>query len=85
MDHCSAINHLIKHGTIGQTYCIGSNIDREITNLEITNIICEEVSKITGKDHTKQIKFVEDRKGHDFKYAVDCSKLVALGDRKSVV
>ena len=68
-DHCSGIWKVLKKGNIGETYLIGS--DCEKTNLEIIKSIC----KILDKKPNEYISFVEDRPGHDFRYAIDSSKI----------
>ncbi len=76
-DHCEAIYEVLKKGHIGQTYNIGG--DNEITNLDIVNKICsimdEEKPLSSGKSYSNLIKFVEDRPGHDFRYAINASKI----------
>lgn len=67
-DHCIAIEVICKNGKIGETYCIGG--DAEKTNIEITNIILGEMGK--GSD---MIEYVDDRRGHDVRYAIDFSKI----------
>lgn len=67
-DHCVAIDRIVREGKIGETYCIGGNAEK--TNLEITHKILE----LMGFDE-KQIEYVDDRKGHDQRYAVDFSKI----------
>ncbi len=67
-DHCVAIDKIVREGKIGETYCIGGNAEK--TNLEITHKILE----LMGFDE-KQIEYVDDRKGHDQRYAVDFSKI----------
>ncbi len=67
-DHCIAIELICKSGKIGETYCVGG--DAEKTNLEITNIILDEMG--VGDD---MIEYVDDRKGHDKRYAIDFSKI----------
>ena len=67
-DHCVAIDKIIREGKIGETYCIGGNAEK--ANLEITHKILE----LMGFDE-KQIEYVDDRKGHDQRYAVDFSKI----------
>jgi dTDP-glucose 4,6-dehydratase len=71
-DHCSALHTLVDAGTPGEIYNIGANA--QMTNLDLTRRILE----IMGKDETS-IDYVEDRKGHDLRYAVDSSKIRALG------
>ena len=71
-DHCSALHLLVDAGTAGEIYNIGANA--QMTNLDLTRRILE----IMGKDEAS-IEYVEDRKGHDLRYAVDSSKVRALG------
>jgi dTDP-glucose 4,6-dehydratase len=68
-DHCEAVWSLLNHGKIGETYNIGGNCEK--TNLEIINDICQ-IFNVNPQDY---ISFVEDRKGHDFRYAIDNSKI----------
>lgn len=72
LDHCSAVNFLIKNGERGQVYNIGGG--NELENIEITRLILEKLNKSEDL-----IQFVEDRKGHDLRYSIDCSKLINLG------
>ncbi len=67
-DHCRAIDLIIRKGKIGETYCVGG--DSEKSNIEIAKSIL----KSFGKDEN-WIEFVEDRKGHDLRYAIDFSKI----------
>ncbi len=67
-DHCIAIDKIIQEGKIGETYCVGGNAEK--TNLEVTKIILEEMGR--GEE---MIEYVEDRKGHDLRYAIDFSKI----------
>ncbi len=67
-DHCKAIDKIVREGTIGETYCIGG--DAEKTNMEITNIILNAMGK--GEE---MIEHVEDRKGHDKRYAINFDKI----------
>jgi len=75
MDHVDAIDMIFHNGKIGETYCIGG--DNEITNLEMTKLICEKIDKLKkwGRDSKNLITFVEDRKGHDFRYSINYSKI----------
>ena len=68
-DHCQAVWSILNNGKIGETYNVGGNCEK--TNLEIINDICE-VLNVNPQDH---ISFVEDRKGHDFRYAIDNTKI----------
>ena len=67
-DHCRGIYQVLMNGKSGEVYNIGGG--RELTNLEITKLILEAM----GKDESS-IEYVEDRKGHDFRYSVDWSKI----------
>jgi dTDP-glucose 4,6-dehydratase len=67
-DHCSAIDAVYKNGKPGEVYNVGSW--QEKTNLEITDILLKELGKT---DSLK--KYVEDRLGHDRRYAIDSTKL----------
>jgi dTDP-glucose 4,6-dehydratase len=75
-DHCEGINLAIKKGKVGEEYCFGG--DCEIENIELAKKICIILDQIkpqtNGKSYQEQISFVEDRKGHDFRYAIDSSK-----------
>jgi dTDP-glucose 4,6-dehydratase len=68
-DHCEAVWSVLNNGKIGETYNIGGNCEK--TNLDIINDICK-VLNLNTQDY---ISFVEDRKGHDFRYAIDNSKI----------
>lgn len=67
-DHCSAIDTVLHKGKVGEVYNIGGN--NEKTNMEITKIILEAM----GKDESS-IRYVEDRLGHDRRYAIDNHKI----------
>ena len=71
-DHCSAVDFVLHNGSNGEIY----NIDggNELTNLEITYRLL----KMLGKDESS-IEYVEDRKGHDFRYSLDGGKLDKMG------
>ena len=68
-DHCEAVWSILNNGKIGETYNVGGNCEK--TNLDIINNICEALN-VNPQDH---ISFVEDRKGHDFRYAIDNTKI----------
>ncbi len=72
-DHCNAIQLILKQGQTGEVYNIGSG--EEINNLEITKMICETL----GKNFEDNIEYVTDRLGHDRRYALNSSKIRALG------
>lgn len=67
-DHCTAIDLILEKGRIGETYCIGGNNEKQ--NLEVIM----EIVRYTGVSDTL-ITHVEDRKGHDRRYAIDASKI----------
>ena len=68
LDHCEAIDLILHKGKIGETYCVGG--DSELSNIEITRKILREFG-----EGDEMIEYVEDRKGHDFRYAIDFSKI----------
>ena len=74
-DHCLGIDLAYKKGQAGETYNIGG--DNERSNLYIAKKICDILDKKKPKDvsYSTQIKFVSDRPGHDFRYAIDASKI----------
>lgn len=74
-DHCVGIELVLQNGKLGETYNIGGNNERE--NLYIANIICELLDEMVPqkKSYKQQITFVTDRPGHDFRYAIDASKI----------
>jgi len=77
-DHCEAIDEVLHKGQIGQVYNIGGH--NEKTNLEITHLILEAM----GKDESS-IEYVQDRLGHDRRYAISNDKITAeLGWEPSV-
>lgn len=73
-DHVSALVLAATRGKPGETYNIGGN--NEMKNIDVVNILCETLAELRpGKDYKSQIKFVEDRPGHDQRYAIDGSKI----------
>jgi len=75
-DHCTGIDNVYHNGRSGETYNIGGR--NEKTNLEIVHHICNILDKKRPKDsgnYKDQIKFVEDRAGHDRRYAIDATKI----------
>jgi len=75
-DHVSAIEMILHQGRLGETYCIGG--DSELSNLQLAYLLVDEVDRQLGNTpgiSKRLISFVEDRKGHDFRYAIDHSKL----------
>ncbi len=76
-DCASAIHFILKKGTIGEAYNIGSYFEKP--NIETAKTVL----KLLGKNKD-QIEFVKDRPGHDFRYSVDCEKLHKLGWKPKV-
>ena len=71
-DHCRGIDVVIKNGTRGEIYNIGSGF--EINNLELAKLILGKFGK-----SEKDLVYVTDRKGHDFRYSLDFSKISKIG------
>ena len=75
-DHTEAIDLIFNKGKIGETYNVGGN--NEIRNIEIVNQLIEvcdcQLNRAKGSSE-KLIEFVTDRLGHDYRYAIDASKL----------
>ncbi|WP_255988791.1 dTDP-glucose 4,6-dehydratase [Chitinolyticbacter albus] len=76
-DHCSAIRRVLESGSIGETYNVGGW--NEKANLEVVHTICalldELQPRVDRKSYSEQITFVQDRPGHDRRYAIDARKL----------
>lgn len=76
-DHCSAIRTVLSHGTVGETYNIGGNSER--ANIDVVTTICDLVDEMrpepSAPPRKRLITFVEDRPGHDRRYAIDASKI----------
>ena len=74
-DHCRAIDLVFRYGNAGETYNIGG--DNEVSNIDLVKKICGVLNRLKPADapYENQILFVEDRKGHDFRYAVDATKI----------
>ncbi|GGK30603.1 dTDP-glucose 4,6-dehydratase [Yeosuana aromativorans] len=74
-DHCKGIDLVFQKGKSGETYNIGG--DNERSNLYIAKTICDILDEVFPKENSynEQITFVTDRPGHDFRYAIDASKI----------
>jgi dTDP-glucose 4,6-dehydratase len=85
-DHCSGIWAVLNRGKTGEKYNIGG--ENEWHNIDLVNKLCEIVAEKLGKpkDYFKRlITFVQDRPGHDRRYAINCDKIKnELGWRQSV-
>ena len=78
-DHVRAILDVVRHGELGETYNVGG--DNECANLDIVRQLCALMDEASpsGAPHARLITFVTDRPGHDWRYAVDASKIRTLG------
>lgn len=80
-DHCLALDKIFHQGAMGESYNVGG--EYELDNLTLARDICtildEVLPRKNGHSYTELIQFVSDRLGHDFRYAVDCSKIKKLG------
>lgn len=76
LDHCRAIETIFQHGMPGRTYLIGGN--NEVKNIDLVHLIADQVDAMLGQTigtSRKLITFVKDRPGHDFRYAIDASRI----------
>lgn len=77
LDHCKGIKLAFDKGKTGETYNIGGRNER--TNIDICKAICtildEKQPRKDGKSYQDQIAYVTDRPGHDFRYAIDATKI----------
>jgi dTDP-glucose 4,6-dehydratase len=76
-DHCEAIYTVLKHGRLGETYPVGGN--NQPPNIEIVRTICDVLDELEPASpftpHASLLKYVQDRPGHDRRYAMDISKI----------
>jgi dTDP-glucose 4,6-dehydratase len=76
-DHCGAIRRVLDAGLSGETYNIGGRSEK--ANLDVVRTICTILDELKpredGKSYGEQISFVEDRPGHDRRYAIDATKI----------
>jgi dTDP-glucose 4,6-dehydratase len=76
-DHCSAIRRVLEAGQLGETYNVGGW--NEKANLDVVNTLCAILDELKpradGQSYAAQITFVQDRPGHDRRYAIDARKL----------
>lgn len=77
LDHCHAIKLILEKGVPGDSYNIGSHTEK--TNLEVVQFICRYLDEVSpradGQSYREQIVFVNDRPGHDRRYAINAQKL----------
>ncbi|BCJ87824.1 hypothetical protein skT53_28090 [Effusibacillus dendaii] len=78
-DHCTAIDMILEKGQVGEIYNIGGG--NEWKNIDLINLLISKIRELLPTNETsrhideKVIQFVEDRKGHDRRYAIDSSKI----------
>lgn len=74
-DHCRGIMSILKQGKIGESYNLGGN--NEWDNLSLARYICQRLDalKPSDKPYENLLKFITDRPGHDFRYAIDTKKI----------
>ena len=74
-DHCRALDLVLHKGRAGEVYNIGAS--NELSNNKIAEIICSELDILLPKQqkYFKLVDYVEDRKGHDYRYAIDSTKI----------
>lgn len=68
-DHCRAIDLVLQGGVVGETYCVGG-LQKDVTNLEVVKLLLS----LAGESEDL-IEHVQDRSGHDVRYAVDWTKI----------
>jgi dTDP-glucose 4,6-dehydratase len=78
-DHARAIQLVFEKAAPGSTYNVGGRAERK--NMDVVQGVCEALDRLRpradGKAYAEQISFVTDRPGHDFRYAIDCSRIEA--------
>ena len=76
-DHAEALLLVLNKGRLGETYCIGGDASKR--NIEVIHMLCAHLDAMAPANtpHADKIAFVTDRPGHDFRYAIDASKLEA--------
>ena len=76
-DHANGLILAFEKGKLGESYCIGGHNER--TNLDVVNIICNTLDQLKPRKDQKKyadlITYVTDRKGHDYRYAMDPTKI----------
>jgi dTDP-glucose 4,6-dehydratase len=86
-DHCAAIRAVLARGRVGECYLVGARSERK--NLDVVHTICDLLDElrpcVDGASYRRQIAFVTDRPGHDFRYAIDPARIEReLGWRTAV-
>jgi dTDP-glucose 4,6-dehydratase len=75
-DHCRAVDHVLRCGTLGEIYLVGARNERR--NLDIARLICRFMAEALGRPaepYLALIELVTDRAGHDFRYAIDPGRI----------
>jgi len=76
-DHCDALAVVLEKGKLGETYNIGGHNEKQ--NIDIVKMICSLLDEMqprpSGKSYQELITYVEDRPGHDLRYAIDARKI----------
>ena len=76
-DHARALYQVVTEGVVGETYNIGGHNEKQ--NIEVVKTICKILDELkpqaNGQKYESLIKFVEDRPGHDLRYAIDAGKI----------
>jgi dTDP-glucose 4,6-dehydratase len=76
-DHCRAIRRVLEAGASGETYNVGASSER--TNIDVVESVCDLLDELSPRaqgSYREQIAFIQDRPGHDRRYAVDAGKLM---------
>ncbi|GAB4532374.1 MAG: dTDP-glucose 4,6-dehydratase [Parvularculaceae bacterium] len=86
-DHAEALLAIVERGRVGEIYNVGGRAERR--NIDLIRDICAVMDSLApdpdGAPHAARIEFVEDRPGHDLRYAIDCAKIEnELGWRPSL-
>jgi len=77
-DHVRALHRVLEAGTVGETYTVGGRCEKQ--NIEVVHAICDVLDDVRPREagsYRDLVTFVEDRPGHDWRYAIDCSKIEA--------
>ena len=76
-DHARALYQVVTEGVVGETYNIGGHNEKQ--NIEVVKTICKILDELkpqsNGQAYNSLIKFVQDRPGHDLRYAIDATKI----------
>jgi dTDP-glucose 4,6-dehydratase len=76
-DHAAALVRIMQKGRVGRSYNVGGNEER--TNIEVVATVCEILDRLqpasNGQPYLSLVEYVSDRPGHDFRYAIDASRI----------